>query len=127
MAEHLEYVTDESTDLPFSEAVRVGSMVYVSGQVPIDTETGQEVTGSIEAQTVQTLQNVVNVLEQAGASPDNIVKTTVYVRNIDDFELVNKVYRNFFDRPFPARTAVEIRDLSIEGDIEIDAVAHLDP
>jgi 2-iminobutanoate/2-iminopropanoate deaminase len=110
---------------PYSQAIKVGSFVYTSGQIPIDPATGQFVEGGIEAQARQSLLNVQAILKEAGATMDNVVKTTVFMADMNDFAAVNAVYAEFFTEPFPARSAVAVKSLPKGALIEIEVVAEV--
>jgi reactive intermediate/imine deaminase len=112
-----------SIDLPFSEAIKHGNTVYVSGQGPIDPETGTVVGETVEEQTTRTLENVERILEAAGTSATNIVKITLFVDDMDDYEAINEAYGAFLSEPYPARTAVEVVDHPVDIMIEIDVIA----
>ena len=105
---------------PYSQALKVGEMVFVSGQIPIDPATGDIVQGDIKAQTRQVLTNLNAVLAAAGSSLERTVKTTVYITNMDEFSQVNEVYSEFFKDQPPARACVE---LPKGVAVEIDAIA----
>ncbi|NIM95968.1 MAG: hypothetical protein GTO18_19895 [Anaerolineales bacterium] len=109
--------------LPFSPAVVYGSMVFVSGQIGRD-ETGKLHDESFEAQVVQTMKNVQNILELAGSSFDKVLKITVYLADFDLFKEFNEIYRGYFEGDFPARTTFQVGRLGPGVLIEIDAVAH---
>ena len=109
----------------YSQAMIHGNTVYVSGQVPIDPETGEKVLDSIEAQTEQTLKNVAAILEAAGSSINRVLKTTVYISDIELWGAVNQVYSEFFGEHKPARAIIPSRDLHYGFLIEIEAVAAL--
>ncbi len=108
---------------PYSQAVKVGEMVFVSGQIPIDPATGDIVQGDIKAQTRQVLTNLNAVLAAAGSSLEKTVKTTVYITNMDEFSQVNEVYSEFFKDQPPARACVEVSRLPKGVTVEIDAIA----
>jgi 2-iminobutanoate/2-iminopropanoate deaminase len=108
---------------PYSQAVRVGDFVFTAGQIPLDPKTGQMVEGSIEAQTRQALTNLSAVLEAAGTSPANVVKTTVFLADIGDFQAMNGIYAEFFPDAPPARSAVQAAALPLGARVEIEAVA----
>lgn len=108
---------------PYSQAVRAGRLVFLSGQIPIDPSTGGLVTGSIAEQARRVLSNLQMVVEEAGGRLDDIVKTTVYMTDLAKFGEVNEVYAGFFNKPFPARATVEVSGLPKGVDVEIDAVA----
>ena len=107
---------------PYSQAIRAGNMIFVSGQIPIDPATGTVAMG-IEQQAAQVFENVAAVLAAAGASFSDVAKTTVFIRNMDDFAKVNEVYARYFAAPFPARACVEVSRLPKDVLIEVEAVA----
>ena len=107
---------------PYSQGIRAGNLVITSGQIPIDPATGCFPEG-IEAQTRQSLSNVMAVLAAAGASADNVVKTTVFLRDMNDFAAMNAVYAGFFPGAAPARSAVQVARLPKDALIEIEAIA----
>ncbi len=108
---------------PYSQAVKAGEMVFVSGQIPIDPATGDIVQGDIKAQTRQVLTNLNAVLTAAGSSLEKTVKTTVYITSMDEFTQVNEVYSEFFTDKPPARACVEVSRLPKGVAVEIDAIA----
>ena len=108
---------------PYSQAIRVGNIVYTSGQIPLDPATGAFVEGGIKEQTRQALTNIKAILEEAGTSMDNVVKTTVFMANMDDFADMNAVYAEFFTAPYPARSAVAVKTLPKGALVEIEVVA----
>lgn len=119
-----EITTSEgSNDLPLSEAVRHDGTIYVSGQGPLDPETGAVLGTSASEQTNRTLDNVARILEEAGSSLDSVVQVTVYLTDMDTYEEVNEAYANRFSEPFPARTAVEVADLPVDIQVELTVVA----
>ena len=107
----------------YSQAVKVGNMVYLSGQIAIDPKTQKFVGGDIETQTKQALDNLVAVLKAAGSSIDGVVKTTIYLINMDDFAKVNEIYASYFSSSKPARATVAVKELPMGAKIEIDAIA----
>lgn len=109
---------------PFSQGILSESRIYVSGQGPIDPSTGAIVDGSPAEQTRQTLRNVEGVLNAGDASLDDVVKATVYLRDMRHYEEVNGAYGELFSEPYPARTAVEVSELPVDIDVEIDIVAE---
>jgi len=111
---------------PYSAAVRVGNFVYTAGQIGIDPATGEVVPGGIEAETRQALTNLKHILEAAGASLDSVVKTTVFLRDINDFARMNAVYAEFFTANPPARSAVQAAALPKGVAVEIEAVAFVE-
>ncbi len=107
---------------PYSQAVETGGFVFASGQIPVDPATGQIPEG-IEAQTKQALTNVKNLMEASGLSMENIVKTSVFIKNMDDFSTVNGIYESFFDADYPARSCVEVARLPKDVLIEVEVIA----
>ena len=108
---------------PYSQAVVVGNMIFTSGMIPIVPETGEVLEGDITAQATQALGNLIALLKEVGASAESVVKTTVFIKNMDDFAEVNAVYATFFKNNFPARSCVEVARLPKDVLIEIEAVA----
>lgn len=110
---------------PYSAGVKTGQFVFTAGQLGINPETGEFVSGGIEAETRQALKNLQAVLEAAGSSLDQVVKTTVFLRDMDDFGAMNAVYAEFFTGNYPARSAVQPARLPKDGAVEIEAIALL--
>jgi 2-iminobutanoate/2-iminopropanoate deaminase len=108
---------------PYSQAIVAGGFVWVSGQIGLDGATGRLVEGGIEGQARQVLHNLRGVLEAAGSGLDRVVRATVYLTDLRDFDAVNKVYSGFFGEPPPARVCVEVTALPKGASVEIDAVA----
>ena len=108
---------------PYSQAIKAGGFVYVSGQVPIDPETGEFVPGGIAEQTDRVLKNVAAVLEAAGSSLDLVLKTTVFLADMNEFAAMNEVYARFFKEAPPARATVQAARLPRDARVEIEAVA----
>ena len=108
---------------PYSQAIQVGNLVYTSGQIPINPETGAFAEGGIKEQTRQSLTNVKAILEEIGLTMGNIVKTTVFLADMNDFADMNTVYAEFFTEPYPARSAVAVKTLPKGALVEIEAVA----
>ena len=108
---------------PYSQAIEVNGFVYASGQIPIDPATGAFVPGGIREQTRQSLKNASAILQQAGTDLSHIVKTTVYLADIADFAAMNEVYATFFQEPYPARSAVAVKDLPKGALVEIEVLA----
>jgi 2-iminobutanoate/2-iminopropanoate deaminase len=111
---------------PYSQAIRAGQFLFLSGQTPIDPETSELVEGDIAAQTRQALTNLGEVLKAAGASFAHVTKTTVFLADMNDFPAMNAVYAGFFETPYPARTTVQAARLPKDCRVEIDAIALLD-
>ncbi len=107
---------------PYSQAVESNGFVFASGQIPIDPATGNIPEG-IEAQAKQALTNVRNLIEAAGLTLDNVVKTSVFIRNMDDFARVNEIYSTYFTKDFPARSCVEVSRLPKDVLIEVEVIA----
>ena len=107
---------------PYSQGVRIGNMVYTSGQIPLNPETKELVT-EIKAATRQSLTNVKGILEEAGTSMENVIKTTVFVKDLNDFAAVNEVYATFFQGEPPARSCVEVAKLPLDAPVEIEVIA----
>ena len=108
---------------PYSQAIQVGNLVYTSGQIPIDPATGMFVEGGIKEQTRQSLLNVKEILEEAGLTMKDVVKTTVFMADMNDFADMNAVYAEFFSEPYPARSAVAVKTLPKGAFVGIEVVA----
>ena len=108
---------------PYSQAIEVGDFVFASGQIALDPATGAIVEGGIAEQTRQALTNAQNILKAAGTDLTNVVKTTVYLDNMDDFAAMNEVYAQFFSEPFPARSAVAVEKLPKGALVEVEVLA----
>ncbi len=108
---------------PYAQAIKVNGFLFTSGQIPIDPNTGDIVTGGIEAQATQVLNNLSAVLSAAGAGMQNVVKTTVFIKDMNDFPKLNAVYAQYFSEPYPARSTVEVARLPKDVLVEIEAVA----
>jgi 2-iminobutanoate/2-iminopropanoate deaminase len=110
---------------PYSQAIRAGQFLFVSGQVPIDPATGQIVEGTIGDQTRRAFENISAILEAGGASLQQVVRTTVYLADLSDFPAMNEVYATFFNPPQPARSTIQAARLPREARIEVDVIAFL--
>lgn len=108
---------------PYSQAIAVGNMVYTAGQIPLDPKTLEVVEGGVKAQTEMVLENLKAVLEEAGSSLENVVKTTVFLSEMSNFGEMNEVYARYFDKHKPARSTVAVRELPLSVAVEIEAVA----
>ena len=108
---------------PYSQAVKAGNTIYVSGQLPVDPATGEFAGDTIAEQTKQSLTNIKNILEKAGGGMENVVKTTVLLADIGDFAAMNEVYATFFKEPFPARAAFQVAAIPKGAKVEIEAIA----
>jgi 2-iminobutanoate/2-iminopropanoate deaminase len=109
---------------PYSQAVRVGPLVFLSGQIPLDPKTGEVVSGDIVEQTRRVMENLSAVLQAAGVSLTEVVKSTIYLTNLGDFAKVNEVYGSYFPSEPPARATVQVAALPREASVEIDMIAH---
>lgn len=110
---------------PYSAGIKTGEMVFLSGQLGLDPQTGKLAEGGVVAQAQQSLKNIEALLAAAGATFDNVVKTTVFLADIADFAAVNEVYASKFTEPYPARSAVQVGTLPAGGLVEIEVVAAL--
>ncbi len=108
---------------PYSQAIEVNGFVYASGQLPIDPATGAFPEGGVQEQTRQSLLNVKAILEEAGLTLANVVKTTVYLADMGDFAAMNEIYSRFFSQPFPARSAVAVKALPKGALVEVEVIA----
>jgi len=108
---------------PYSQAVRVGNLIFLSGQIPLDPLSGHLVEGGIQQQTERVLENIRAVLEAAGLAFENVVKTTVYLKSLTEFVPMNEVYARYFPSDSPARSTVEVARLPRDVSVEIDAIA----
>ena len=107
---------------PYSQAIEVENMVYTSGIIPVDPATGEITEGSV-AQAEQAFTNMKNLLEAAGTSVDNVIKTTVFIKEMNDFGAINEVYAKYFTEPYPSRSCVEVARLPKDVMLEIEAIA----
>lgn len=122
-----EITTDDADAIgPYSQGIVDGTRVFVSGQGPLDPETGDIVGGTAGRQTAQTLENVEAILKAADADLSDVVKTTVFLTHMEDYEAVNETYARRLSEPYPARSTVEVADLPVDIRVEIEAVASLD-
>jgi 2-iminobutanoate/2-iminopropanoate deaminase len=110
---------------PYSQAIRAGNLLFASGQIPIDPVTGAVVAGDIAAQTRRVFENIAGVLKAAGGSFDHVVKTTVFLADMNDFAAMNAVYGEYFTQPAPARSTVQVARLPRDARVEIEIVAVL--
>lgn len=110
---------------PYSQAIITGNTIFVSGQLPINPETGAFAEGGIKAETRQSLTNIKNILAEVGTGMDSVVKVTVLLADINDFAAVNEVYAEFFSEPYPARSAFAVAALPKGANIEIEAIAEI--
>ena len=110
---------------PYSQAIKAGNTIYISGQLPIDPATGEFKEGCIRCKARQSLNNIKNILQAEGLTMSHIVKVTILLTDINDFAAVNEVYADFFQPPFPARSAFAVAALPKGAPIEIEAIAHI--
>lgn len=108
---------------PYSQAIEVNGFVYASGQIPIVPETGDFIEGGIQEQTRQCLTNASNIMKAAGIDLSHVVKTTVYLSDMANFAAMNEVYAEFFSQPYPARSAVAVKDLPKGALVEVECIA----
>lgn len=111
---------------PYSAYRKVGNLIYTSGQLPINPETNEFPSDKIEDQTRQSLLNVKAIIEENGGSMDDIIKTTVFLDDMNDFNAMNEVYKDFFGSPYPTRTAIAVERLPKDALVEIEVIASLD-
>ncbi len=111
---------------PYSQAILSGNFIFTSGQIAIDPASGEIITGDIASQTIQVLENLKAVLLNAGGSVNSVLKTTIYLKNMDDFQRVNEIYARYFGHSMPARSTVEVSRLPKNVLIEIDCIATVD-
>src|ERR1700736_2719822 len=108
---------------PYSQAIRVGSTIYCSGQIPLDPKSGQIVSGGIDAQTRRVLENITAVLKAEGLTFENIVKTTIFLVDLGDFQTVNEIYGSYFNQAPPERSTVQVAALPKGARVEIEVIA----
>lgn len=109
---------------PYSQGVKIGNLIFTSGQIAINPEIGK-IPESIEEQTEQVLENIKEILEAGGSNINNVIKTTVFLKNMNDFEKMNSIYGTYFINEKPARSAIEVSRLPKDVKIEIEAIAHI--
>ena len=107
---------------PYSQAITVGNMLFTSGQIPINPATG-DIPEGVEAQAEQAFKNLCNLVEESGSKVENIVKTTVFIKEMNDFGKINEIYKKYFKEPFPARSCVEVARLPKDVLLEVEAIA----
>ncbi len=108
---------------PYSQAIKVGNILFTSGQIPVNPQNG-EIPEGVEAQAKQAMTNVKNLVEASGASMDNVIKTTVFIANMNDFAKINEIYAQFFTKPYPARSCVEVARLPKDVLLEVEAIVE---
>ena len=107
---------------PYSQALDLGNLVFVSGQIPVDPATGN-ISQDVAEQARQSLTNIQNILKEAGLSMSDVIKTTVFITDINDFSVINEVYGSFFEKPYPARSCVEVSAIPKGCRLEIECIA----
>lgn len=108
---------------PYSQAIKAGNMIFTSGQLHIDPENGELIKDDIQAQTKQSLENVKAILEEAGATLEDVVKVTIFMTDISKFGLLNETYTEYFSTHKPARSCVAVKELPLGGEVEIEVIA----
>jgi 2-iminobutanoate/2-iminopropanoate deaminase len=109
---------------PYSQAIMIDRQLYVSGQIPLNPETGQLETATIEQATTRVLQNIEALLQEAGFSKDNVVKVSIFMKNLEEFQAMNTIYAHFFTGVAPARETVQVSRLPLDVNIEISCIAY---
>jgi 2-iminobutanoate/2-iminopropanoate deaminase len=110
---------------PYSPALKIGNLLFLSGSIPLDPASGQLVPGGIVEQTTQVMENIKSLLEAAGASFNNVARTTVFMVDLGEFAQMNEIYANYFTAPYPARSTVQVVKLPKDVRVEIDVIAVL--
>jgi len=110
---------------PYSQAIKIGNLLFTSGQIPIEPISGQIVAGGIEGQAKQVFANLKAILEAAGADFSDVVKTTVFIKDMNDFAKLNEIYAGYFSEPYPARSCVEVARLPKDVLVEIELLAEI--
>lgn len=110
---------------PYSQAVQFNNLLFISGQIPIEPKSGEIVKGNIKEQTKQILENLNGILTAGGSSLNNVLRTTIFLTNLEDYADVNEMYTQFFDKSMPARSTVQVSRLPMDVQIEIDAIAGI--
>jgi 2-iminobutanoate/2-iminopropanoate deaminase len=111
---------------PYSQAIRAGGLLFVSGQIPLDPETGAIVEGDVTVQTHRVVRNLAAILEAAGSSLDRVVRVTVYLADMNEFAAMNSAYASYFPSPAPARSTIQAARLPRDARVEIDAIAQIE-
>ncbi len=110
---------------PYSQAIQVDGLLFVSGQIPLDPKSGELVAGGIEPETKRVMENLAAILKAAGTDFDRVVKTTIFLKDMSNFQKVNEIYGSYFKPPFPARATVEVARLPKDVRVEIDCIAKV--
>ncbi len=108
---------------PYSQAIKLGNLLFTSGQIPINPETGELIDENIEAETIQVMNNLAEVLKAAGMGFSNVLKSSIFVKNMDDFNAINAIYASFFEGNYPARETVQVARLPKDVNVEISMIA----
>ncbi|SHI70250.1 RidA family protein [Lutispora thermophila] len=111
---------------PYSQGIRCGNLLFVSGQTPLNPETGKIAEGDIQAQARQCLENVKAILEAAGTNLDNVLKTTVFIKDMNNFSKINEIYAQYFTKNQPARSCIEAARLPLDVQVEIEVIAYIE-
>ncbi|MCX7770617.1 MAG: RidA family protein [Proteobacteria bacterium] len=111
---------------PYSQAIKAGKFLFLSGQIPLIPETGQIEVGDIKVQMERVMKNISAILESADMNFDDVVKVTIYLRDLSNFSDINEIYERYFKKPYPARSTVEVKDLPKGSGVEIDIIAYKD-
>ena len=110
---------------PYSQAIRAGDLLFISGQIPLDAKSGEIVRSGVADEAKKVLENLKAIIEAAGGSLGDVVKTTIFLKDMNSFSIVNEVYGAFFPQPFPARATIEVARLPRDVNVEIEAIAKL--
>ena len=108
---------------PFSQGIKTDTLVFATGQLPLDPISGELVDQDVAVQTHQVIKNLKAILDEAGSSLNDVVKATVFITNMDDFDTVNEIYATYFNKPYPARSCIEVSKLAKGAKVEIEAIA----
>ncbi len=111
---------------PYSQAVSVNGLLYISGQIAINTKTQELITGSIESETTQVMENIGSILKEASTDFSKVIKCSIFIKNMNDFTKINQIYSKYFNINFPARETIEVSKLPKNGNIEISCIASVD-
>lgn len=124
MSKIIEISTDKAPSAigAYSQAIKVNNMIFISGQIPLNSKTMEIVPGNFDCQVGQVLDNIISIAMEAGCNANNIVKITVFLKNLENFQAVNKAMEKIFSKPYPARAAVEVSRLPKDVEVEMDAI-----
>ena len=127
MAEKIQISTPKAPGAigPYSQGIKIGGWIYSAGQISLVPETGELITGDVKDHARQVLNNIKGILESSGAGFENVIKTTIYLANLNDFAAVNEVYGEYFRKPYPARSTVQVAALPKGAPVEIEVVAYI--